>query len=156
MKNNKKGFTLIELLAVIVILAIIMVIAIPQILNVINNSRRSSWDNSVKLVARAIDLNNTLDQTGVTNGNDRTGYPLSELCSSSSLNTGKFGSIVESGDIALSESDTTNSSCTSPSNANGEYVFTIYGRGQFKGYSAKITCSTSSACTTSDFSYATN
>ena len=43
MRTNKKGFTLIELLAVIVILAIIMVIAVPQILNVIENSRKNDF-----------------------------------------------------------------------------------------------------------------
>ena len=55
-KMNKKGFTLIELLAVIVILAIIMVIAVPQILNVINDSKKKSWDNSLKLVGEAVEL----------------------------------------------------------------------------------------------------
>ena len=40
---NKKGFTLIELLAVIVILAVISLIATPMILNVIEESRKSSF-----------------------------------------------------------------------------------------------------------------
>mgnify|MGYP003290249283 CR=1 FL=1 len=38
----KKGFTLIELLAVIVILAIIAIIAVPIVLNIINDSKKSS------------------------------------------------------------------------------------------------------------------
>ena len=139
--RNKKGFTLIELLAVIVILAIIMVIAIPQILNVINNSRKSSWDNSVKLVARAIDLNNTLDQTGVTNGNSRTGYPLSQLCHNDTFDKTSFSNIVEAGDINL---DTT--TCESPSSPEGEYKFYINGKGQFSDYSATITCSINEKC----------
>ena len=53
---KKKGFTLIELLAVIVILAIITVIAVPKILDVIEKSRRSSSEQSVKLYVDAFRL----------------------------------------------------------------------------------------------------
>ena len=63
---KKKGFTLIELLAVIVILAILTVIAVPKILDVIEKSRRSASEQSVKLYVDAFrlyqanaDLNNT-------------------------------------------------------------------------------------------------
>lgn len=63
-KMDKKGFTLIELLAVIVILAIIMVIAVPQILNVINDSKKKSWDNSMKLVGEAVELAITTSSFG--------------------------------------------------------------------------------------------
>ena len=59
--NKNKGFTLIELLAVIVILAILMVIAVPKILNVIENSRKSAAESSIKLVKDAI-------KTQVTSG----------------------------------------------------------------------------------------
>ena len=52
--KKEKGFTLIELLAVIVILAILMVIAVPKILNVINNSKKSAADSSIKLLKDAI------------------------------------------------------------------------------------------------------
>ena len=59
--NKNKGFTLIELLAVIVILAILMVISVPKILNVIENSRKSAAESSIKLVKDAI-------KTQVTSG----------------------------------------------------------------------------------------
>ena len=45
----KKGFTLIELLAVIVILAIIALIALPIVLGIINDSKKSSEKESIKL-----------------------------------------------------------------------------------------------------------
>ncbi len=45
----KKGFTLIELLAVIVILAIIALIATPIIINIIEDSRKSSITESARL-----------------------------------------------------------------------------------------------------------
>ena len=48
---NKKGFTLVELLSVIVILAVILVIAIPQIINVIKQSRISTFKDSAILIA---------------------------------------------------------------------------------------------------------
>ena len=59
--KKEKGFTLIELLAVIVILAILMVIAVPKILNVIENSKKSAAESSIKLVKEAI-------KTQVTSG----------------------------------------------------------------------------------------
>ena len=59
--KKEKGFTLIELLAVIVLLAILMVIAVPKILNVIENSRKSAAESSIKLVKDAI-------KTQVTSG----------------------------------------------------------------------------------------
>ena len=52
--KKEKGFTLIELLAVIVILAIITIIAVPKILNVIEKSKESSAESSIKLVKDAI------------------------------------------------------------------------------------------------------
>ena len=59
--KKEKGFTLIELLSVIVLLAILMVIAVPKILNVIENSRKSAAESSIKLVKDAI-------KTQVTSG----------------------------------------------------------------------------------------
>ena len=56
MKKNK-GFTLIELLAVIVILAILMVIAVPKILDVIESSRNSAANSSIKLIKDGIKTN---------------------------------------------------------------------------------------------------
>ena len=56
MKKNK-GFTLIELLAVIVILAILMVIAVPKILDVIESSRTSAAESSIKLIKEGIKTN---------------------------------------------------------------------------------------------------
>ena len=80
MKLNKKGFTLIELLAVIVILAIIMVIAVPQILNVIENSRKSSWKSNIGLIEEGMELGETL--TGFNDGSATTDkFSLTAVCS---------------------------------------------------------------------------
>ena len=50
----KKGFTLIELLAVIVILAIIALIAVPVVIHIINDSKKSSEEQSVELYMDSI------------------------------------------------------------------------------------------------------
>ena len=72
--NKNKGFTLIELLAVIVILAILMVIAVPKILNVIENSRKSAAESSIKLVKDAIKTQVTSESMMGTNfTNDESG-----------------------------------------------------------------------------------
>ncbi len=89
--NKNKGFTLIELLAVIVILAIIMVISVPKILNVIENSRKSAAESSIKLVKDAIrsqvtsesmmETNFTSDESGcyTFNFDDQTSGNAKEL-----------------------------------------------------------------------------
>ena len=50
---KKKGFTLIELLAVIVILAVIAVIATPAVLNIIEDSKKSAAEASVRSIVGA-------------------------------------------------------------------------------------------------------
>ena len=51
MKNKGRGFTLVELLAVIVILAVILVIAVPKVSEVINSSKKASFESSAKTIA---------------------------------------------------------------------------------------------------------
>ena len=60
---KKKGFTLIELLAVIVILAVIALIAVPIVLNIINNSKDSSYVRSAELYAHSLENNISSQQT---------------------------------------------------------------------------------------------
>ena len=60
-KTNKKGFTLVELLAVIVILAIILVIAVPQVMSVIEDSKKATLKSTAKMIA------STAEKTKVQN-----------------------------------------------------------------------------------------
>ena len=53
-ENKEKGSTLVEFLAVIVILAIILVIAVPQIMNVIKDTTKASFESSAKMVASQV------------------------------------------------------------------------------------------------------
>ncbi|MFV0249630.1 MAG: prepilin-type N-terminal cleavage/methylation domain-containing protein [Bacilli bacterium] len=62
---KKLGFTLIELLATIVVLAIIAIITVPIILSVIETSKKSSFQESVKMVIDSVDyylVSNNLDK----------------------------------------------------------------------------------------------
>ena len=52
---KKNAFTLVELLAVIVILAVILVIAVPQVLDVIDSSKKGSLESSAKLIANLVE-----------------------------------------------------------------------------------------------------
>ena len=51
---SKNGFTLIELLVILVILAVIALIAVPQVLNLINNSKKKSVKISVENYLKAV------------------------------------------------------------------------------------------------------
>lgn len=53
--KNKKGFSLMELLVVIIIVAIISLIATPVVNTIIKNSKRSTFESSVKNMMLAID-----------------------------------------------------------------------------------------------------
>ena len=65
---RKYGFTLVELLATIVILAIILVIAVPKMLNVINETKKSTFATSVKSIAkRAEEAHIENESFGVSN-----------------------------------------------------------------------------------------
>lgn len=71
----KKGFTLIELLAVIIILAIIALIATPIVLNVIENAKLKSLENSCYGVidgAKFVYTESLLTDTVVTTGSVKT------------------------------------------------------------------------------------
>ena len=140
MKNNKKGFTLIELLAVIVILAIIMVIAVPQILNVINDSRNSAWNNSLKMIAHSMQTNSTLFNP---NTGAQTHSITTDLCTTVTSGSNKtdvkanFTGIVDLGDV-----DTIY--CESKTSVTGGYdtTFTVNGKNQFSGKTGTIKCET--------------
>ena len=51
----KRGFTLIELLAVIVILAIIALIAVPIVINIIEDAKKSSQEESLRQYGKAVE-----------------------------------------------------------------------------------------------------
>ena len=69
---NKKGFTLIELLAVIVILAIIALIAVPQILGIVEKSRKSAAESSaygyVDAIEKQIIINEIKNENIIDDG----------------------------------------------------------------------------------------
>ena len=135
-KMNKKGFTLIELLAVIVILAIIMVIAVPQILNVINSSRTSAWNDNVKMIEKAIETNEALLGTGMSESNGTYSVFDTTKSGCSEANIRK---------IADAASDTGITLQGTPSST--ECKFKLSGSGQFANQTdVTVTCTPSAGC----------
>ncbi len=109
-KQKKNAFTLVELLAVIVILAIILVIAVPKIMDVINSSKKSTLETSVKMIA------STAEKTKMQN-----------------TVLGKENEEITCSSVAkLSSSDYEN--CTIKFDGNTAKV-TVKGKGKFEGLS---------------------
>lgn len=102
---NKKAFTLIELLAVIVILAIIALIAVPIVINIINDSRESSYKRSVELYVKAVEQGIATYQIKNPNssvvGTDYTSATL--LSENNGLSVNYEGSRVECSKIDVYE-----------------------------------------------------
>lgn len=62
----KKGFTLIELLAILAILAIIALVTTPIVLNIINNVRKDSFEQTADSIVTAVrNLQNNDETFGV-------------------------------------------------------------------------------------------
>ena len=110
-KNKKNAFTLVELLAVIVILAVILVIAVPQVLDVIESSKKGSIESTVKLIA------NTAEKK----------YAEMLINGETVTDTLNCSEVVE-----LSTSDYTN--CTVSFDNEGKASVTVTGIGKFEGY----------------------
>lgn len=138
-KMDRKGFTLIELLAVIVILAIIMVIAVPQILNVIDNSRKSAWKSNVKMIEEGLELGKTLTDSGMAS----TTFDIGSVCTGTSkVVTEDISAVadISTSDTKVSCTTTAGQVTISPAtNASGDNI------GQFKTQKAiTVTCSNGS------------
>ena len=129
--KKKRGFTLVELLAVIVILAVILIIAVPRISEVINNSKKASFEATAKTIASQAEKK----------------YMENELLG----NTGSF----ECSDVVkINTSDY--ASCTITFDTNGNATVTLNGSGKFAGLTinnATKNSATATELTTTDSKY---
>ena len=130
---KKNAFTLVELLAVIVILAVILVIAVPQVLDVIESSKKGSIESTVKLIA------NTAEKK------------YAEMLISGEAVTGTLNcsEVVE-----LSTSDYTN--CTVSFDSTGKASVTVTGIGKFEGYTCTNGTKENANCTKGEVSSTNN
>ena len=120
--KKKKGFTLVELLAVIVILAVILIIAVPRISEVINNSKKASFEATAKTIASQAEKK----------------YMENEVLG----NTGSF----ECSDVVkINTSDY--ASCTITFDTNGNATVTLNGSGKFAGLTIKNATKNSATAT---------
>lgn len=78
-KKNKHGFTLIELLAVIIILGILLLIAVPAISRYIEESRKSTYINSVQSIVSAISTSVNNLEYPLPSKNEAIIIPFSEV-----------------------------------------------------------------------------
>lgn len=126
--KKKNGFTLIELLAVIVILAIILVIAVPKIIDTIENSRKSSMEDSAKLIATQAEKQWMLNQVAASDA-EKVDLTASDACSKvAKYNTSDYAS------------------CTLTVDDSGNASVTLVGAGKFDGYTCTGATSASATC----------
>ena len=130
---KKNAFTLVELLAVIVILAVILVIAVPQVLDVIESSKKGSIESTVKLIA------NTAEKK----------YAEMLINGETVTNTLNCNEVVE-----LSTSDYTN--CTVSFDSTGKASVTVTGIGKFEGYTCTNGTKENANCTKGEVSSTNN
>ena len=121
---KKNAFTLVELLAVIVILAVILVIAVPQVLDVIESSKKGSIESTVKLIA------NTAEKK----------YAEMLINGEAVTNTLNCNEVVE-----LSTNDYSN--CTVSFDSTGKASVTVTGIGKFEGYTCTNGTKENANCT---------
>lgn len=86
-KLNNKGFTLIELLAVIVILAVVMGVATTSVLSAMNNSRKSSLQDSALSAADAFRAKYA--EYSMAPGSGLLGIPETNVSGNNGLLSGK-------------------------------------------------------------------
>ena len=132
-KNKKNAFTLVELLAVIVILAVILVIAVPQVLDVIESSKKGSIESTVKLIA------NTAEKK----------YAEMLINGETVTNTLNCNEVVE-----LSTNDYSN--CTVSFDSTGKASVTVTGIGKFEGYTCTNGTKENANCTKGEVSSTNN
>ena len=131
--KKKNAFTLVELLAVIVILAVILVIAVPQVLDVIESSKKGSIESTVKLIA------NTAEKK----------YAEMLINGETVTNTLNCNEVVE-----LSTNDYSN--CTVSFDSTGKASVTVTGIGKFEGYTCTNGTKENANCTKGEVSSTNN
>ena len=101
---KKRGFTLVELLAVIIVLSMLILIATPMILDTIEDSKKSSFEQGIKNIAKIArtyqareEIDNPIiecryfsfdnDVSEITVRDGKTYYPLKDLSLKGTLPT---------------------------------------------------------------------
>ena len=117
---KKTGFTLIELLAVIAILAIVLLIAVPNIISIIDNSKRETYNKDKELLKKVatLYLSNNPQLYPTVPGNSYF-VKLSDLVS-----MGYISQVIDPKD--KSDCDNNNSGTKVTYLSNGSYSFDAY------------------------------
>ena len=103
---NRKGFTLIELIAVIVMISLIMVIVVPNILDIVSESKETSYNTLVKnIVTSAKTYYEECEYGDLSNGTKYGSYAC-EINNNTITTT--LGTLANTGMLTVSDIDPNN------------------------------------------------
>lgn len=103
---NKKGFTLIELIAVIVMISLIMVIVVPNILDIVSESKETSYNTLVKNIVTSSEM--YYEECEYGDLSNRTKYGSYACQINNNTITTTLGTLANTGMLTVSDVDPNN------------------------------------------------
>ena len=100
---NKKGFTLIELIAVIVMISLIMVIVVPTILDIVSESKETSYNTLVKNIVISSEMYYEECEYGDLSSTTKYGSYACSIDTSTSTITIPLSSLANTGFLKVSD-----------------------------------------------------
>lgn len=103
---NRKGFTLIELIAVIVMISLIMVIVVPNILDIVSESKETSYNTLVKNIVTSSEM--YYEECEYGDLSNRTKYGSYACKINNNTITTTLGTLANTGMLTVSDIDPNN------------------------------------------------
>lgn len=100
---NRKGFTLIELIAVIVMISLIMVIVVPNILDIVSESKETSYNTLVKNIVTSSEMYYEECEYGDLSSTTKYGSYACSINTSTSTITIPLSSLANTGFLKVSD-----------------------------------------------------
>lgn len=100
---NRKGFTLIELIAVIVMISLIMVIVVPNILDIVSESKETSYNTLVKNIVTSSEMYYEECEYGDLSSTTKYGSYACSIDTSTSTITIPLSSLANTGFLKVSD-----------------------------------------------------
>lgn len=100
---NRKGFTLIELIAVIVMIGLIMVIVVPNILDIVSESKETSYNTLVKNIVTSSEMYYEECEYGDLSSVTKYGSYACSIDNSTSTITIPLSSLANTGFLKVSD-----------------------------------------------------
>lgn len=100
---NRKGFTLIELIAVIVMIGLIMVIVVPNILDIVSESKETSYNTLVKNIVTSSEMYYEECEYGDLSSNTKYGRYACSIDTRTSTITIPLSSLANTGFLKVND-----------------------------------------------------